>query len=125
MGALLWVMAGGAVGAGLRYGVALVLHRGGDGAFPFATLTVNVVGCFLIGLLSAGFASNWDVSETARLAIVVGVLGGFTTFSSFGNETLELYANGRWVAAGLYVLISNVAGLTAVWLGSCHGAAAA
>lgn len=110
------VMGGGAVGAGLRYLVTEWIRSGASG-FPYGTLSVNVLGCLLIGLLSASFGTYWDASETTRIALIVGVLGGFTTFSSFGNDTLNLLNSGRYLEAFLYVAVSNLAGLGAVWAG--------
>ena len=115
MNALLWVMFGGALGAGLRYGISLLLQTR-SAEFPVGTLTVNLLGCLLIG-----FIATWLNAETARpalrLALIVGILGGFTTFSSFGLETIELLQNGRLLVAGAYIFISNSLGLALVWLG--------
>ena len=118
MGSLLWVMGGGALGSGLRYLIAGGIQGGMSSGFPAGTLAVNIVGCLLIGLLGAGFGSLWEVSETTRLAVIIGVLGGFTTFSSFGNDTLNLLNSGRVTEAAIYVIASNVFGILAVWLGT-------
>ena len=116
MGTLLWVMAGGAVGTGLRYGVGRALDEANT--FPYGTMTVNLVGCLLMGILATWCTQVAEVSETVRLAILVGLLGGFTTFSSFGIDTLRLMESGRMGAALAYVLISNAVGIGAVWLGA-------
>ena len=105
---------GGAVGTGLRYGVGLALNRP---AFPLGTLTVNLVGCLLIGGLATWFGERLEINEGMRLAILVGFLGGFTTFSSFGLETIRLMETGRMGAALVYVGASNLVGLLAVWAG--------
>ena len=89
MTTLLAVMAGGAVGSGLRWSLSVAMPTGGTG-LPLATLTANLVGCLLIGVLSTLFSGSLQVSEPVRLGVLVGLLGGFTTFSSFGNETLTL-----------------------------------
>ena len=115
-GTLLWVMAGGAVGTGLRYGVGRTLDEANT--FPYGTLTVNLVGCLLMGILATWCTQAAEVSETVRLAILVGLLGGFTTFSSFGIDTLRLMESGRMGAALAYVLVSNAVGIGAVWLGA-------
>lgn len=115
------VMLGGAVGSALRYAVALEMGSKLGPDFPYGTLTVNVLGCLLIGLLGVLLTGPWEVREEVRLAILVGGLGGFTTFSTFGAETLGLLDAGRWSAAVLYVTVSNVAGLLAVWMGSRLG----
>ena len=114
---LLWVMAGGAVGAGARFLLSNLIQQGTSGEFPYGTLTANLAGCLAIGLLTSLFTHTWPVSEGVRLALIVGVLGGFTTFSSFGLETISLMQEGRLGAATLYVIVSNVGGLFAVWLG--------
>ena len=112
---LIWVMIGGGFGAGLRYALSIGIQTSTETAFPFATLTANLLGCLAIGLLSAFFAET--SSETLRLALIVGLLGGFTTFSSFGLETLSLLQEGQVGAAALYVLLSNLGGLLGVALG--------
>ena len=114
MNGLLWVMCGGALGSGLRYLVGLWLNRPG---FPIGTLTVNLVGCFLIGGLATWFGQRVGVSEGLRLAILVGFLGGFTTFSSFGLETIRLVESSRMGPALAYVAVSNLVGCLAVWFG--------
>lgn len=105
---LLCVAFGGAMGAILRYCVKLIL---GNTAFPFATLTVNLLGCFLMGLLGG-------VSKGANKSFfLVGVLGAFTTFSSFGLETVELFNKGNYGACIVNILLNNVFGLVLVYIG--------
>ena len=119
---LLLVALGGAVGAGMRFGVSegvVRLVAGGDAGtlrWPIATLIVNVVGCFVIGLL-APMAGDGRISAEARLMLVVGLLGGFTTFSAFGWEVLELMRAGRVGAALGVVALNNLLGIGAVWGG--------
>ncbi len=108
------VMLGGALGAALRYGISQAMNPTIGSGMPWGTLTANVVGCLLIGWLSTTLA---DASEAVRLGVLVGVLGGFTTFSSFGLETIRLLQAGDSITAGAYVLLSNLAGLAAVWIG--------
>ena len=121
MSAWLGVILGGAVGSALRYGVALAMGNKLGTEFPYGTLTVNVLGCLLIGCLAVLFTGPWAAKEELRLAVLVGGLGGFTTFSSFGLETLGLVNAGRWSAALIYVTVSNMGGLLAVWVGSRLG----
>jgi CrcB protein len=109
------VMLGGAVGSGLRYGLSLLFNPSATVGMPWGTLMANVAGCLLIGWLST-FLS--DASEAVRLGVLVGVLGGFTTFSSFGLETLRLLQAGQIQAGIAYLLISNVGGLLGVWVGT-------
>jgi len=113
----IWVMGGGAVGTGLRYGLSLALPPRGAMGFPVGTLAANLIGCLLIGLFATTLVSDGTVSPAVRLGVLVGVLGGFTTFSSFGLETLRLVTAGQWGAAAAYVLLSNIGGIVAVWIG--------
>ena len=110
------VAAGGALGATLRYGVSLACRSGNEGSFPVGTLTVNLAGCLLIGVVAALLAEQ-DGRNPLRVFIIVGCLGGFTTFSSFGLETLRLLDESRLGAAAAYVLVSNVGGVVLCWLG--------
>lgn len=115
---LLWIAAGGSVGAVLRYAVSGWVQRpAGATTFPIGTLTVNVVGCLAMGLLYAVFAGHSLIREEYRLAILVGVLGGFTTFSTFGYETFALINDRQFARAAVNVLLSNAAAIAAVWLG--------
>jgi CrcB protein len=122
MGNLLWVMLGGAVGSGARYLVAGSLMKEASTRFPYGTLTVNLVGCLLIGVLATVFAEATGARPELRLVWVVGVLGGFTTFSSFGLETLQLINQGRVASAVLYVLLSTLVGLGLAYAGTRLGA---
>ena len=115
---LLMVGAGGLIGAVGRYLVG-TWAQGlvGSSSFPLGTLVVNVVGCLLIGVL-AGLAETRDVlSEQVRVFLVVGVLGGFTTYSAFGYETVALLRSGDTVAAIANVGLQLAVGLAAVWVG--------
>lgn len=109
----LLVFIGGGVGALLRYLVSSVIKTSPSG-FPAATFWVNVSGCFAIGLLYSFLNIE---NQTLRLLLIVGLLGGFTTFSSFGNETIQLFENGQKQTAIFYVLLSNIFGLAAVYFG--------
>jgi len=108
----LLVGAGGFLGAMARYGVSLAMQRW-TGTFPWATLSINVAGCFLIG-----FLMPLVEQRPLWLALVVpGLLGGFTTFSAFGHETWRLAESGRAVLGAVYVVLSLGLGLAAVWGG--------
>lgn len=117
--ALLLVAAGGATGAVARYLLATWIQPSGAAPrFPLATLVVNLAGCLAVGLL-AGLAerhAGW-LSTELRLLLMVGVLGGFTTFSAFGLETVQLLRRGEWLLAGGYVGASMALGLALVVLG--------
>jgi fluoride exporter len=116
MSRFLWICAAGAAGTGARYLIGLwAAHRFGPG-FPYGTVIVNLTGCFLIAaIIQIATAQAW--SETARLTLTVGFLGGFTTYSSFNQETMRLAASGTVGAAGLNVLVTLLGGLAAGWLG--------
>lgn len=109
---------GGALGATLRYVIGLGLEQRLGSGFPYGTLAVNLVGCLLIGLVAASFSAASGAREPWRLFIVVGCLGGFTTFSSFGLDTLRLLESGQLGQATVYVLVSNLGGLALCWLGT-------
>jgi len=102
----------------LRFLVAGWGQRLGDGVFPVGTIVVNVTGCLAIGFFAAVFAGPLLVREEYRLAILVGLLGGFTTFSTFGYETLALAQDREWGAVALNVVLSNGLGLAAVLVGA-------
>jgi CrcB protein len=119
---LLSIACGGALGSVLRYLLGVLTQRQWDMRvpsfyFPVGTLLINVVGCLLIGLLSAIFAANPTIRDEVRYGLIVGVLGGFTTFSAFGLETFVLATDERPLAALAYVLASCALGIAAVFLG--------
>lgn len=111
----LWVGLGGALGSIARYHVGLFAARRGSG-LPWGTLAVNVTGSLLLSLLMH-LVLRGRVDETARVALGVGVLGGFTTYSSFNHETIALAQQGAWARAALYVTLTLVGCLVAGALG--------
>ena len=118
----LLIAVGGAVGSILRYLVHGSVQRWvdplDDGAvFPLGTLTVNVLGCLVIGMLTALFSGPWPLREEYRIGLTVGLLGGFTTFSTFGLESFGLVNQGNLRLALVYVLASCLLGFTAVLVG--------
>lgn len=118
MNSLFPVMVGGAVGAGARHLVGqAMLARFGPG-FPWWTLSVNIVGSLAMGLLIGLLARSGTGGETTRLFVGVGMLGGFTTFSSFSMEFWLLFERGQIVQAGLYVVASVVGALLACGAGT-------
>lgn len=112
---ILIVAAGGALGASLRYGVGQLMQTFAIGHFPYATLLVNIVGSFFMGYLAMSMAGRFSMSESWRLFLLIGVLGGFTTFSSFSLETVRLWAAHLYTSAILNV-IGNVVGSIAALL---------
>lgn len=107
MKTLLAIAGAGAIGSVSRYALGVYVQRVSHVAFPLGTLVVNVLGCFLIGLL-AGHFMNDESAPVVQNALVVGFCGGFTTFSAFSLETLGLLAGGQYVKAGGYMLGSVV-----------------
>jgi CrcB protein len=116
---------GGAIGSMARYGLGqMITARYGEG-FPIATLVINVTGSFLIGLLATmgGTAGGAPNSSTMRLLLMVGVCGGYTTFSSFSLQSLNLIREGHLAAAGLNAILSVALCLIAVAAGHFAGLA--
>lgn len=114
---LVLIALGGAVGAVLRYLVQGWTQRLISPAFPLGTLVVNISGCLLIGFLGGLFFGPRPIQEDYRFAILVGLLGGYTTFSTFGWETMRLMEDGEFSLALLNVGSSVVVGLAAIWCG--------
>lgn len=118
MNQTLLVALGGALGSMARYHLSgWVLHRAGASHFPFGTFTVNVVGCFAVGIAAALAAKHDWFSPEARLLLLTGIAGGFTTFSAFGFETFSLLSRREWLIAGGYVAASVVVGLAMMAFG--------
>jgi len=101
----------GAIGTLARYGLQGVVQIRMGGAFPYGTLLINLSGCFLLGLIGQLTLNRMLISSDMRMAISVGLLGGFTTFSSFGWETAKMLEGGEWLRASTYISASVVAGL--------------
>jgi CrcB protein len=115
------VAVAGAIGALVRYRIGIAV---GGRCFPWPTLGINISGCFVLALvLACPGAARW--SSAATTALAVGLLGAYTTFSTFGYETLTLLRTGRTAAAGSYVVLSLVGGLAATALGYAAGRAVA
>ncbi|WP_137128862.1 fluoride efflux transporter CrcB [Rhizobium sp. FY34] len=120
---VLLVAVGGAVGSVCRYLTGLWMTRIFGPAFPWGTLTVNLVGSFAIGFLTELVARKLNASMEMRLLIVVGFLGGFTTFSSFSLDTMALLEREATLAAISYVLLSVILSLLAAFGGLALGRA--
>jgi len=115
----LWVSLGGAIGSAARFWVSgLVAQRYGQ-TFPLGTLAVNVTGSFVIGLFAAltDPDGRWLVNPSVRQFVMIGVCGGYTTFSSFSLQTLSLAQDGEWFRAAANSFLSFALCLIAVWLG--------
>lgn len=115
---ILIVGIGGFIGSALRYLVAGWVQQVSKSIdFPYGTLAVNLLGCFVIGFLAQLAETRGILSSETRLLVFIGLLGGFTTFSSFGNETLNLARDGQMFDALTNVLANVAFGLLLVWLG--------
>ena len=121
MGRVLAIAAGGAVGALLRYWVSSGTHALLGRGFPYGTLVVNVLGSFAIGFLFVLFLERMTLSGEWRAGILVGVLGAFTTFSTFSIETLNLLEEGAHLKASLNVASSVALCLAGAWFGILLG----
>jgi len=120
----LWIALGGALGSVARFWLSgLIAGRVGE-AFPWGTIIVNIMGSFVIGFIATltGPDGRWLASTAMRQFLMIGICGGYTTFSSFSLQTLTLAQDGEWLWAAGNIVISVVLCLLAVWLG--HVAAA-
>jgi fluoride exporter len=113
-----WVGVGGFLGSVLRYGFGGYLGRYKAGwTFPIETLVINASGCLVLGVLAGLAETRGLFSGTTRTALFIGLLGGYTTFSTFGYETVQLLRDGQWPAAALSTGLQIVLGVGAVWAG--------
>jgi CrcB protein len=115
---LLVISAGGFIGTMLRYLVSGAVQSSFSNiTFPFGTAVVNISGCFVIGFLAELAESRGVLTDATRAFLMVGVLGGYTTFSAFGNETMNLFRSGESLLGLVNVVFQVVLGLACVWLG--------
>ena len=112
-----WLFIGGGLGSLGRYFLTLVMANAFGTSLPWGTLTANILGCLLIGMVYAWFAHIMTVDASLRLFLITGCLGGFTTFSAFGLETWMMIDEGAYAAAAMYSLGSVAIGLLAVMSG--------
>ena len=115
---LIFIALGGALGSVLRYLIGTWIQSASKSIdFPFGTLSVNLIGCFVIGLLSQLVEARGVFTPETRALVFFGVLGGFTTFSSFGNDTMNLLRDGETLNALGNIGANVILGLALVWLG--------
>jgi len=115
---ILYIGFGGFIGSVIRYWISGLAHRiMGASEFPIGTLAVNVIGCFLIGLIGGLVERQHLFSPEVRLFIFFGFLGGFTTFSTFGYEVISFARDGQLFSTALNILLHLILGFGAVWLG--------
>ncbi|MHB8741946.1 MAG: fluoride efflux transporter CrcB [Sulfuricaulis sp.] len=121
MNQVLAIAAGGAAGSVLRFWLSTWVHTFADRSFPYGTLVVNVSGCLAMGFLFVLFVDRFSGNSVLRAGILIGVLGGFTTFSSFSIETFNLIDQGAWLRALANVGASLLLCLSATWIGVILG----
>lgn len=114
---VLFVGLGGAAGSILRYLTSVVTLKFYSASFPVATFIVNVIGCFLAGLIFGSITQESAEAQNLKVLLLTGFCGGFTTFSAFALENVRLVNSGNLSTAVLYTIASIVAGLLAAWLG--------
>jgi len=113
---ILAIGSGGFLGAVGRYWLTVWAQRFGD-RFPYGTLSVNLLGSLILGLLATLFLEKVIISDEVKLFLLVGLLGAFTTYSTFSLETLNLFKSGEWLLAGGNISVNVVGTLIAVWTG--------
>jgi fluoride exporter len=121
MARFLWICLGGAAGTGARYLLSGWLLRAAGPGFPWGTLAVNVLGSFLLGLIMQVALTTDLISPTLRLGLTTGVMGGFTTYSTFNYETLQYLQQSEWLAAFTNVAVTLLVCLAAGALGVLGG----
>lgn len=115
------VFVGGGIGAALRYWISGVVPRHLGSAFPYGILIVNLAGCLLIGFLMTWLEDRFLIAPALRTFLIIGILGGFTTFSTFSYETIALVRDAQYFLAATYVSASVVLGLGATVAGGWIG----
>ncbi len=115
---ILLVLAGSAAGGTARYVTALLIQSKNNSLFPWGTFAINLLGCFIIGMVYAIAARNATTGSDIKLLLATGFCGGFTTFSAFAFENLELFKSGMHLTALMYIILSVVLGILAVVLGA-------
>ena len=118
---LLLIAIGGALGSTARYLFSLLIQRASGTLFPIGTFAVNCVGCLVFGAIAGAAEQRVQVAPELRLFLLVGILGGFTTFSSYAFESFVLLRDGQFAAASVNILGQVVAGLAGMWIGFAIG----
>ena len=114
---LLLIAIGGAIGSTARYLFSQLVQRATGTLFPIGTFAVNCVGCLVFGAIAGAAEQRVQMTPELRLFLLVGILGGFTTFSSYAFESLVLLRDGQFAAASVNILGQVIAGLAGVWVG--------
>ena len=111
------VALGGGLGSAFRFLTSLLTAKYYSNAFPLATFIANILGCFLIGLLIGILGQNIQANQHLKLLLITGFCGGYTTFSAFASENISLLQSNNYLTTIIYITLSVLAGLLAVWLG--------
>ncbi|WP_239058229.1 fluoride efflux transporter CrcB [Bacteroides sp. 214] len=114
---ILLVGLGGGLGSILRFLTSVIVNKYTQTTYPLSTFTVNIIGCFIIGMLLGLFERNQIINTDLRLLFMTGFCGGYTTFSAFALENINLFQSGHTLTALLYIVASVILGLLAVWGG--------
>jgi fluoride exporter len=114
---LLYVVLGGGIGTGLRFGLNLLLKPETNTVFPIHTFVINAIGCLLMGIVFAYFLKQTAHNPLMLTVVTTGILGGFTTFSAYAIESIQLFEARKGLIAITYIAASNLVGLIAAWLG--------
>lgn len=117
MKSILLVGLGGAVGSMLRYFTTSTFYRVVNTTFPIGTFAVNIIGCVLIGILVSAAEKNQLINNDVRLLLITGFCGGFTTFSTFSHENIQLLNTGNFTSLSINIIASVALGIAGVWLG--------
>lgn len=115
---ILLVVGGSAIGGGCRYLLSMLMQQFNRTAFPAGTFLINTLGCFLIGIIYSLSDRHPETSQNMKILLASGFCGGFTTFSAFAIENLELFKNGNTFLATLYIVLSVLLGVSAAWAAS-------
>ncbi len=118
---LLWIGLAGVLGTFARYGLSGIVQRACGSSFPCGTLAVNVLGCFLFGLVWSLAEDRLSISGEIRTLLLIGFMGAFTTFSSFAFETAQMLRDARWMMAATNIFAQNIFGLVGLFLGLIAG----
>lgn len=117
MKTIFYIALGGGLGSVLRYLTTVVMNKYIQATFPYATFVTNIIGCLLIGLFFGYLEKQNAVSQDLKFFLITGLCGGYTTFSTFSNENVQLLQNNQILAAFLYISLSVFLGLMATWTG--------
>lgn len=115
---ILLVLVGSAAGGSARYVISLLIQSKNSSLFPLGTFLINLLGCFIIGIIYAIAARNASTGADIKLLLATGFCGGFTTFSAFAFENIELLKSGQYLTAIIYIILSVTLGILAVVLGA-------